>query len=574
MSALVHQLQIERGSSNLYLGSKGQKFQPELAAARKETDTAAEALSAAASTGTMQALPQRARESLESALKGLPELSRNRQGVDGLTVVAADSFKFYTGLIALQIASMGELGKSCQQGDMARSALAYTTFLEGKERAGQERATLSNVFARGEFAPGQYALFISLLSQQDVFFGFYRRLTTSQQLEAMIRFESSETALKIAPYRQKAMEHPTGAIPEANAEAWFEAITAKINSLKAIEDSLSLDLQQMARRIQSHNQSVLIWGGGLGMGLVVLMILMAWRQSVQLSQWLRQVVEQINSQSNEVNSAAEQISEASQSLAEGASEQASSLEETSASLEEMSSMTMRNAESAEKANNLTRLAREAADAGSTDMQRMNTAVAAIKQSSDDIAQIIRTIDEIAFQTNILALNAAVEAARAGAAGLGFAVVAEEVRTLAQRSAKAAKETEAKIQAALVNTAQGVQITSKVLLGLDDIVAKVRQVDELVQEITMASKEQSQGIVQVNVAVSEMDKVTQSNAAAAEQTASAATELNGQAGALREAVTGLLHLVEGHAIPTETQHQPLRRAQKQRAKPRQMETISR
>ncbi|MBX3746886.1 MAG: MCP four helix bundle domain-containing protein [Verrucomicrobiae bacterium] len=246
--------------------------------------------------------------------------------------------------------------------------------------------------------------------------------------------------------------------------------------------------------------------------------------------------------SNQVAAAAGQVAAASQSLAEGASEQAASLEETGSSLEEMSSMTKRNADNSAQVSTLSREARDAADHGAADMEAMTAAMDAIKQSSDDIAKIIKTIDEIAFQTNILALNAAVEAARAGEAGMGFAVVADEVRSLAQRSAQAAKETSAKIEGAISRAAQGVQISSKVSVGLQQILQKVRQVDELASEVAAASKEQSQGIAQVNLAVSQMDKVTQSNAASAEESASAGEELNAQADALKEAVQDLLHLV--------------------------------
>jgi methyl-accepting chemotaxis protein len=141
-----------------------------------------------------------------------------------------------------------------------------------------------------------------------------------------------------------------------------------------------------------------------------------------------------------------------------------------------------------------------------------------------IAKIIKTIDEIAFQTNILALNAAVEAARAGEAGMEFAVVADEVRNLAQHSAQAAKETAAKIEGAIGNTSQGVEISCKVAQALYDIVAKARQVDELAAEVANASGEQSRGITQINTAVGQVDKVTQSNAASAEESAAAAEEL--------------------------------------------------
>ena len=243
-------------------------------------------------------------------------------------------------------------------------------------------------------------------------------------------------------------------------------------------------------------------------------------------------------------SAAGQVSSASQSLAEGASEQAASLEETSSSLEEMSSMTKRNTGNAEKVNDLARQARAAAETGASDMQAMAAAMSEIKTSGDDIAKIIKTIDEIAFQTNILALNAAVEAARAGEAGMGFAVVADEVRNLAQRAAQSAKETSSKIENSVTKTAQGVALTEKVAKSLQEIVTKSRQVDELAAEVASASKEQTQGIEQVNIAVSQMDKVTQSNAAGAEESASAAEELNAQAEALKGTVVELLKMVNG------------------------------
>jgi methyl-accepting chemotaxis protein len=169
---------------------------------------------------------------------------------------------------------------------------------------------------------------------------------------------------------------------------------------------------------------------------------------------------------------------------------------------------------------------------------------AIQVSSGDIAKIIKTIDEIAFQTNILALNAAVEAARAGEAGMGFAVVADEVRTLSQRCAQAAKETAAKIEGAIVNTRQGVAISSKVAQVLNDIVANVRQVDELVTEVATTSREQTDGLTQINAAVGQMDHVTQSNAASAEESAAAAEELNAQAEVMKQSVAELLQQVGG------------------------------
>ncbi len=252
----------------------------------------------------------------------------------------------------------------------------------------------------------------------------------------------------------------------------------------------------------------------------------------------------LNEGSTQVAAAAGQVSAASQSLAEGSSEQAASLEETSASLEEMSSMTKRNSESAHQAKNFSTETRLAAESGAAQVEAMHRAMDAIKASSAEIAKINKTIDEIAFQTNILALNAAVEAARAGEAGMGFAVVAEEVRALAQRCSSAARETAAKIEDAIQKSQHGVVISSQVATVLTDIVSKARQVDTFVGEIATASSEQSQGIAQVNSAVSEMDKVTQATASNAEETAAAAEELNAQAAVLQDAVNDLRRMIEG------------------------------
>jgi methyl-accepting chemotaxis protein len=282
---------------------------------------------------------------------------------------------------------------------------------------------------------------------------------------------------------------------------------------------------------------------GLAVGLII-GVLLAFFLTRSITKPIQAIANSLSAGAEQTAAAASQVSSASQSLAEGASEQAASLEETSSSLEEMSSMTKRNAETSGKVKELGSQARRAGDTGVRDMADMTVAMDAIKASSSDIAKIIKTIDEIAFQTNILALNAAVEAARAGEAGMGFAVVADEVRNLAQRCAQAAKETASKIEDAVQKSVRGAEISVKVSSSLEEIVSKARQVDELAGEVATASQEQRQGIEQVNTAVAQMDKVTQSNAAGAEESASAAEELNAQADSLKATVTELLQMIDG------------------------------
>ena len=297
----------------------------------------------------------------------------------------------------------------------------------------------------------------------------------------------------------------------------------------------------------------LIWGILTAFGLAGVLGYLITRSTCRV---LRTTGVIISDSSSQVAAAAGQVSATSQVLAQGSGEQAAAVEESSASLEELSSMTRRNADHAQQASALAKKTRTVAERGTADMQSMSQAMASIKSSSDDIAKIIRTIDEIAFQTNILALNAAVEAARAGEAGMGFAVVADEVRNLAQRSAQAAKETASKIEGAIQNTAHGVEISGKVATVLDEIVTQIRQVDDLVAEVSGASREQTQGITQINAAVGQMDKVTQGNAAAAEESAAAAEELNGQAQMLRSAVQDLMQLVDGQNQTASVSHPPI------------------
>lgn len=285
--------------------------------------------------------------------------------------------------------------------------------------------------------------------------------------------------------------------------------------------------------------------GGIVLGSLTLLCLgITLTVTRVISHRLRDTNRALNASTGIVQDNAGLVAGSSHSLAEGSSAQAASLEETSASLEELSSMTKRNAESAQQAKEAAAHARKSADTGVEDMKAMATAMSAIKASSDDIAKIIKTIDEIAFQTNILALNAAVEAARAGEAGMGFAVVAEEVRALAQRSATAAKETAAKIEDSVAKSQQGARISGEVAKSFETIQQQILNLDTLVSEIATASHEQNQGIDQVTAAVAQMDRVTQQNAGNAEETAAASQELNAQATVLSGAVANL-HALMGH-----------------------------
>jgi methyl-accepting chemotaxis protein len=275
--------------------------------------------------------------------------------------------------------------------------------------------------------------------------------------------------------------------------------------------------------------------------------LFAWLISSRLARGIRVIALQLEDAGRQVSEAAMQVSTNSQTLAQGASSQAASIEETSAALQQLSSKADANTRSVVQATTLARQTHTAAENGARALSELNNAIQEINASGDDISKIIKTIDEIAFQTNILALNAAVEAARAGEAGMGFAVVADEVRSLAQRSAQAAKETAVKIEGSLSRSAKGVQLSQRVTDAFDAILANAKGVDDLDESIATSSREETHGLSQVNDSVMQIDQVTQSNAASAEESAAAAEQLNAQAMVLKDSVGDLLRMVDGKGL---------------------------
>ena len=270
---------------------------------------------------------------------------------------------------------------------------------------------------------------------------------------------------------------------------------------------------------------------------------------------IKQAIDGLNIGTEEVSSASSQVAAASQALAEGTSEQAASVQETSSTLEETSSMVHQNRENTQQAAVLAKQARQYAEKSNTEMGKLSTSMTDLKSSSNEISKIIKVIDEIAFQTNILSLNAAVEAARAGDAGKGFAVVAEEVRNLAQRSAQAAKDTAVIIEGNVNLSVSSFDIAKAVKESVVAIEEQAGKVSDLLEEISVATNEQAQGVEQIAKAVSQMEVVLSTNAQTAEEAASASCALSDQATNVKEIVNTLVVLVDGvEALRGQPRHQ--------------------
>ncbi len=308
---------------------------------------------------------------------------------------------------------------------------------------------------------------------------------------------------------------------------------------------------QLQRNILAANLAKADQTGSVSLWLVVVIALLSLAAgvgAVLVVRWvnrtLRLMAEQLAEGAEQTASASMQVSSSSQSLAQGASEQAASLEETSASAHEITSMAKKNAENSQSAVSMLEKWKTLFEQSNQLLNEMQVAMRRIGESSEKVGRVIKVIDEIAFQTNILALNAAVEAARAGESGLGFAVVADEVRNLAQRSAQAAKETASLIEESTANAKQGHDKLEEVAGGIRALSEEAARVRELSDEVRSASAEQATGLDQIARAVAQMEQVTQSSAANAEESAAASEELNSQTESTRALVLRLKRMVDG------------------------------
>lgn len=282
----------------------------------------------------------------------------------------------------------------------------------------------------------------------------------------------------------------------------------------------------------------------ISLASLTLMIILGTIIADAITKPIHQAIGELTTGSSEVSAASSQVEAASQSLAEGTTEQAASIQETSSTLEETASMVQQNNDNTKQAAIMAKNAKDYAQKSNQEMSTMMTSMHNLKQSSNEIAKIIKVIDEIAFQTNLLSLNAAVEAARAGDAGKGFAVVAEEVRNLAQRSAQAAKDTASIIENNISLSESSVIIANNVNESLEQIDEESRKVSELLEEISTATDEQARGISEINKAIRQMEEVMESNASTADESAAASRELASQAANVNEIVRSLIRLVEG------------------------------
>ncbi|MFK5891888.1 MAG: nitrate- and nitrite sensing domain-containing protein [Pseudomonadota bacterium] len=556
LSSLVHEMQKERGMTAGFIGSKGNKFVLQLPKQRLQTNTKRDELTNWLKTFDEKAYSSTLNSQLSQGLQLLAKLNLKRKAVSSLSISGKEAIGYYTKTNAMLLSVIGLLPTLSGDGEVSTQSTAYISFLQAKERAGIERAVLTGTFANNSFGEGMYKKFLQLVTEQDTYINIFLSLALPEIKSSYKQKMSDPQVTEVARMRAIAFSKTKGNF-DIEPNYWFKTITGKINLLKAIEDELSIQMIKKSSSLREDSTFSLYITSLVSLFAFLIAIAMGWWTIKNITKVLggepnalrhvantiasgnltmqmdndskdnslynamstmqtklREIVIDVKSSASNISQGSSQLSQSVQDLSSGASEQAASVEETSSSLEQMSANVNQNADNAKQTEKMAETVAVQAKEGG---EAVKETVSAMK----DIAEKIGIIEDIAYQTNLLALNAAIEAARAGEHGKGFAVVAAEVRKLAGRSEEAAGE----ISTLAKNS---VSVSEKAGNLLDEIVPNIQKTADLVQEITASSEEQASGINEINGAMTQMDTVTQNNAALSEELASTAEQMNSQA----------------------------------------------
>ena len=541
---LVHELQKERGRSAGFINSQGKSFAEELRTQRAESDAAVARLEELLKDFEARQFGAAFEKTLGGLREHLARTAELRSKIDRMAASGVESYGFYTAANAQALELVVAMSHLSSEAAILRGIQAYVNLLQAKEQAGMERALGTRAIAQDRFTGTTFGDWNQAVAAQRTYERVFRSFATAEQIAFLEETVKAETVGALEAARAVLLAKSESGGFGIAPERWFELTTARIDQFKTVEDRLAGDYAAVADRLEAEARRALLMVGLGACAGVLIAGGAAYGVLRSVLGALREVSAGVAAGSEQIRSASAQVAQASQDLASSASEQAAGLEESSASIEEIGGMAAQNAEGAKAAKALAEGSKAAAEQGAKAMEVLRTGAGEMARAARSAASVVKTIDEIAFQTNILALNAAVEAARAGEAGAGFAVVADEVRSLARRAADAAKETADNIGRATRESDLTAKRAEDAAASFQTLLAKTRELDGVAGGIATASEEQKGGISQVGDAMRQMDAATQRTAAAAEESAAASEELNAQAAELAELGATLRRIMEG------------------------------